>query len=78
MFQIGTKARAEKVRTYNFKDDQVTDHRLGRTWQGVENVMKGSSILDQIIQSLDEMAKAQHLTEILSSEDSTKQNSSNM
>lgn len=57
------------MRTYNFKDDQVTDHRLGRTWQGVANVMKGSSVLDQIIQSLDELSKAQYLKEILSAED---------
>ncbi|EFO20432.1 peptidyl-tRNA hydrolase domain-containing protein [Loa loa] len=67
--QVGTKARAEKVRTYNFKDDQVIDHRLGKAWQGVANVMKGSSVLDQIIQSLDELSKAQHLKEILSAED---------
>ncbi|KAL3983021.1 RF-1 domain family protein [Acanthocheilonema viteae] len=67
--QIGTKARAEKVRTYDFKDDQVTDHRLGKTWQGVANVMKGSDVLNQIIQSLDELSKAQYLKEILSAED---------
>ncbi|OZC07383.1 peptide chain release factor 1 family protein [Onchocerca flexuosa] len=77
--QVGTKARAEKVRTYNFKDDQVTDHRLGRAWQGVANVLKGNSVLDQIIQSLDELSKAQYLKEILSAEDySTKHTSSNV
>uniref|UniRef100_A0A0R3S5U5 RF_PROK_I domain-containing protein n=1 Tax=Elaeophora elaphi TaxID=1147741 RepID=A0A0R3S5U5_9BILA len=77
--QVGTKARAEKVRTYNFKDDQVTDHRLGRTWQGVANVMKGNSVLDQIIQSLDELSKAQHLKEILNAEDcSARYTSSNV
>lgn len=57
------------MRTYNFKDDQVTDHRLGKTWQGVANVMKGNNILNQIIQSLDQLSKAQHLKEILSAED---------
>lgn len=57
------------MRTYNFKDDQVTDHRLGKTWQGVANVMKGSSALDQIILSLDELSKAQYLKEILDAED---------
>ncbi|VDP19469.1 unnamed protein product [Onchocerca flexuosa] len=77
--QVGTKARAEKVRTYNFKDDQVTDHRLGRAWQGVANVLKGNGVLDQIIQSLDELSKAQYLKEILSAEDySTKHTSSNV
>ncbi|KAK6111408.1 RF-1 domain family protein [Brugia pahangi] len=69
--QIGTKARAEKVRTYNFKDDQVTDHRLGRAWQGVANVMKGNSVLNQIIQSLDELSKAQYLKEVLNAGDCT-------
>ncbi|CAG9533458.1 unnamed protein product [Cercopithifilaria johnstoni] len=77
--QVGTKARAEKVRTYNFKDDQVTDHRLGKTWQGVANVMKGSSVLNQIIQSLHELSKAQYLKEILSAENcNTRYTSSNI
>lgn len=63
--QVGTKARAEKVRTYNFKDDQVTDHRLNQAWQSVSNVMKGGSILHEIVKSLDEESKVLHLEEIL-------------
>ncbi|KAM3725284.1 putative peptide chain release factor 1 [Dirofilaria immitis] len=59
--QVGTKARAEKVRTYNFKDDQVTDHRL-----------------DQIIQSLNELSKAQYLKEILNAEDCRAKHCSNV
>ncbi|VDN07369.1 unnamed protein product [Thelazia callipaeda] len=63
--QVGTKARAEKVRTYNFKDDHVIDHRLSRTWQGVMNVMKGNTALDEIIDELNELSKIQHLQEIM-------------
>uniref|UniRef100_A0A1I8EAS3 RF_PROK_I domain-containing protein n=3 Tax=Wuchereria bancrofti TaxID=6293 RepID=A0A1I8EAS3_WUCBA len=74
--QIGTKARAEKVRTYNFKDDQVTDHRLGRAWQGVANVMKGNSVLNQIIQSLDGLSKAHYLKEVLNAGDCTAKHAS--
>jgi peptide chain release factor 1 len=43
---IGRGMRSEKIRTYNFPQDRVTDHRLGKSWGKIESVMDGS--LDRI------------------------------
>ena len=45
--QIGGAKRAEKIRTYNFPQDRVTDHRIKKSWHGIEKIMDGE--LDDII-----------------------------
>ncbi len=48
--QIGTGDRSEKIRTYNFPQDRITDHRLGKNFSKIEAVMDGQ--LDSIVTAL--------------------------
>ena len=48
--KIGTGERSEKVRTYNYPQNRVTDHRIGFTIQKLDRVMEGD--LDEIVEAL--------------------------
>lgn len=48
--QVGTGERSEKIRTYNFKDGRITDHRIGLTLYKIEAILEGD--LDEIIEAL--------------------------
>jgi peptide chain release factor 1 len=48
--QIGTGARSEKIRTYNFLQSRVTDHRIGLTIHRLDDILDGD--LDEIIDAL--------------------------
>jgi peptide chain release factor 1 len=52
--QIGGAKRAEKIRTYNYPQDRITDHRIKKSFHDIESIMEGK--LDQLVQSLMEAA----------------------
>jgi len=48
--QVGGAKRSEKIRTYNFPQDRVTDHRIKKSWHDIEGIMDGN--LDKIVKTL--------------------------
>ncbi len=47
---VGSGERSEKIRTYNFSQNRVTDHRIGLTLYKLEEILDGD--LDELIQAL--------------------------
>ncbi len=47
---VGTGERNEKIRTYNFPQNRITDHRIGKSWHNLEKILEGD--LDDIIQAI--------------------------
>lgn len=59
--QVGTGDRSEKIRTYNFKDNRVTDHRIGLTLHQLDRVMEGE--IEELLSSCVNYFNAQKLKE---------------
>ena len=63
--------RGDKIRTYNWGQQRVTDHRSGLTLHNLDNVMEGGMALDEVMQSVRAWMTEQEL-EVLAMEDSGK------
>lgn len=57
--QVGSGGRSEKIRTYNFKENRVTDHRIGLTLHKLDRVLQGD--LDELIDAMLEEERARRL-----------------
>jgi peptide chain release factor 1 len=61
--QIGSAMRSEKIRTYNFMQNRITDHRIERSWHKLEEVLQGD--LDEIINALREAEEREKYADIV-------------
>lgn len=55
--QVGTGSRSEKIRTYNYPQNRVTDHRIKESWHNIEGIMLGD--LDDIFNKLKEYSEGE-------------------
>lgn len=60
--QVGTGERSEKIRTYNFPQGRITDHRIGLTLHKMESILNGD--MDELIESLTTYFQAESLKEL--------------
>ncbi len=69
--QVKTADRSEKIRTYNFPQDRITDHRMKKSWSNIVSVMGGE--LNDIISSFGETEKDDSSQGIVSTDRSSSQ-----
>jgi peptide chain release factor 1 len=60
--QVGTGERSERIRTYNFAQTRVTDHRIGLTLHQLPDILEGN--LDELIHALAEAERAAQLESV--------------
>ena len=59
--KVGTGERSEKIRTYNYPQNRVTDHRIGFTLQKLDRIMEGE--IDEILAALENEDQKQRMSE---------------
>ncbi|XP_067848586.1 peptide chain release factor 1, mitochondrial isoform X2 [Heptranchias perlo] len=63
--QVGTRAQSERIRTYNFTQDRVTDHRINYVVRDIKELLCGGSQLDELINKLLKSAEKEALLELI-------------
>lgn len=62
--QAGTSGRSEKIRTYNFMQDRLTDHRIGLTMHNLADILQGGDDFVELVQALQKYAQLEALQEL--------------
>jgi peptide chain release factor 1 len=62
--QVGTGERSERIRTYNYRETRVTDHRIGLTLHRLPDILEGD--LDELIDALAAAEQAERLAKVTS------------
>lgn len=65
--QIGTSDRSDKIRTYNFPQDRITDHRIGMTRFGIPGFLGGGDIIKEYIDAFKAVENEAKIQEMLES-----------
>ena len=60
--QVGSGDRSERVRTYNYPQNRVTDHRVALTTYNLDSVLEGG--IDEFVRALSEQEQAQRLEQV--------------
>ncbi|XP_029928877.1 peptide chain release factor 1, mitochondrial [Myripristis murdjan] len=69
--QVGTRSQSERIRTYNFSQDRVTDHRTGYVTRDIKEFMRGGVALDDLISDVLEHGEREALLELVESSTSS-------
>ena len=73
IYQVGTLERSDKIRTYNYQQDRISDHLIGLTMYGVESFLAGTQAPDDMIEQLRDFDRKEKLLELFESTDAHHQ-----
>ncbi len=63
--QVGSSGRSEKIRTYNFPQDRITDHRISFTSHNINEFLSGARTFQALLNKLQEESHKERLVEFL-------------
>lgn len=63
--QVGTRSQSERIRTYNFTQDRVTDHRISYVTRDIKEFLNGGELLEELISELLKSAETEALLELV-------------
>ncbi|XP_018105412.1 peptide chain release factor 1, mitochondrial isoform X2 [Xenopus laevis] len=70
--QVGTRAQSERIRTYNFTQDRLTDHRIHYEVRNLKEFLSGEELLDELLQRLQESADTEAIMELIENYSATQ------